>query len=99
MIPLGEKCKCGKIHVIKSMEEFEKLSPSEKKKGYKTLHRIFRDGYYLSLDVNGEVWEIYLPLSTLTIERIQEEESEPEDREQEQKEEMEELIDSDEDED
>jgi hypothetical protein len=97
MIPIGEKCKeCGRIHVVKSMKEYEELSPRIRTKAYKTEHRIFQDGYFTSLDVKDEIWEIYLPLSTLTIE-IQEE-PEPEDREQEQKE-MEELIDSDEEED
>jgi hypothetical protein len=97
MIPIGEICKeCGKIHAIKSMDEFESLSPRLRVQAYRSEHRVFRDGYYLSLNVNDEIWEIYVALSTLRIERIQEEESE--DREHEQKE-MEEIIDSDEEED
>jgi hypothetical protein len=79
MIPIGERCKeCSKIHVIKSKEEYQKLSPRIRAQAYRTEHRVFRDGYYLSLNVNDEIWEIYVALSTLRIERIQEEEPEEE---------------------
>jgi len=81
MIPIGEICKeCGKIHMIKSMDEFERLSPRLRAQAYKSEHRIFQSGYYKSfLDIDSEtIWEIYLPLSVFKIERIQEEESEEE---------------------
>jgi hypothetical protein len=79
MIPIGKRCEeCSKIHVIKSMEEFERLSPQIKAKAYRSEHRVFRDGYFLSLNVNDEIWEIYVALSTLRIERIQEKELEEE---------------------
>jgi hypothetical protein len=77
MIPIGERCKeCGKVHIIKSMDEFERLSPRMKAQAYRTEHRIFQSGYYKSfLDVDSEtIWEIYLPLSVFKIERVQEEE-------------------------
>jgi hypothetical protein len=81
MIPIGEKCKeCGRIHVVKSMKEYEELSPQTKTKAYKSEHRIFKLGYYTSLDVNDETWEIYQPLSTLTIEIQEESEPEPEEK-------------------
>jgi len=79
MIPIGQVCKeCGKIHAIKSMDEFESLSPRLRAQAYRSEHRVFRDGHYLSLNVNDEIWEIYVALSTLRIERIQEEEPEEE---------------------
>jgi len=85
MIPIGERCQeCGKTHVIKSMEEYLKLSPRIRAQAYQSLHRIFRDKYFLSVNVNEEIWEIYLPLSTLRIERIQEEEDHEEESQEEQ---------------
>jgi len=77
MIPIGVKCEeCGKIHLIKSMDELGTLSPHMRAQVYRSEHRVFRDGYSASLDVNDEVHEFYLPLSIFKIERIQEEEPE-----------------------
>lgn len=87
MIPIGERCgECGKTHIIKSMEDYLKLSPRIRAQSYRSEHRVFRDKYFLSININDEIWEIYLPLSTLRIERIQEEEEE--DHEKESKEEQ-----------
>jgi hypothetical protein len=99
MIPIGQRCEeCGKIHIIKSMDEFENLSPRMKAQAYRTEHRIFRDKYFTSCVIDPEtIWEIYFPLSVFKIERVQEEESESE--EDKQKEEFEQILDSDEEED
>lgn len=64
MPPIGKICPvCHKIHYVKPMEIWDDLTPREKTKGYETEHRIFRDGYWKSLDQNNEVWEFYLPLT------------------------------------
>ena len=68
MIPIGERCEeCSKIHLIKSISELNTLSPSLRIKIYKSEHRVFRDGYFASLDMNGQTWEFYEPLTVWKI--------------------------------
>ena len=83
MIPIGKKCPvCSKIHLCKSIGELERLSPKERIKTYKTVHRLFQAGYYCSLDRdsedsgNSEVWEFYTPLSVFKLEFLHEKELE-----------------------
>jgi len=64
MIPIGQQCKiCKKIHLIKSIEVWDNLTPRERAKAYQTEHRCFRDGYFKSIDKESETWEFYLPLT------------------------------------
>ena len=73
MIPIGSVCpECYKIHLIKAIAELDNLSPSLRAKKYKTEHRVFKDGYYASLNMGNEIWEFYLPLSVFKFGRIQE---------------------------
>lgn len=79
MIPIGERCEeCGKIHLIKPVSELDNLSLALRVKKYKTEHRVFKDGYYASLEMNGEIWEFYLPLSVFKLEVLKEKEQESE---------------------
>lgn len=104
MIPVGSVCpECHRIHLIKSLEELGTLSPHMRARVYRSEHRVFRDGYSASLDMNNEIshqletWEFYEALTVwkLSLSQYREEVSESD----KQQEEMEEIIDSDEEED
>jgi hypothetical protein len=77
MIPIGKKCpECSKIHLVKSMEVLDSLSPKQRTQLYRSEHRIFDAGYFGSLDMDNHVWEFYLPLSVFKLEFLQEKEPE-----------------------
>jgi hypothetical protein len=88
---VGEKCsQCGKVHLVKSEEIWNSLSPKDRLRAYKTMHRIFRDGYLRSLDMNVdsetegtrfEVWEFYSALSIHKLEIVEEKEKEEKEKE------------------
>jgi hypothetical protein len=81
MPTVGEKCEfCQRIHVVKSMDILENLTPKQRTQTFKAEkeHRLFIDGYYCSLNMDSEVWEFYEPLTVwkLSLEREEEEKKE-----------------------
>ena len=79
MPTVGEKCAiCQRIHIVKSMEILENLTPRQRTETFKAEreHRIFIDGYHCSLNMDSEVWEFYEPLTVwkLSLEKEEKEE-------------------------
>ena len=78
MLTVGKKCsECGKIHLVKSMDTFNSLEPRIRARAFKTEHRLWKNGYLFSLNMNmdSETWEIYDPLTVwkLSLEKEEEE--------------------------
>jgi hypothetical protein len=67
---VGEKCSiCQRIHVVKSMEILESLTPRQKVQTFKAEkeHRLFITGYCASLEMDNQIWEFYKPLAVWKI--------------------------------
>jgi len=78
-IPYGKVCEeCNRIHLVKSLDFFNSLEPSIRKKAFKSEHRLWKSGYLFSVNVDSFTYEIYEEIASkkilIAIEETQKEE-------------------------
>lgn len=72
-VEYGKLCKeCNHTHLVKSLDFFDSLSPSIRKNAFKTEHRLWKDGYLFSLNIDPETTlEFYSALSIAKLKVIE----------------------------
>jgi hypothetical protein len=60
---VGKKCTlCNKVHLARTLRDFENLTPRERTQIHKTEHRVFPHGYLGTLETSdNELLEFYDP--------------------------------------
>jgi hypothetical protein len=59
---------------VKSLDFFNSLEPKIRAKAFKTVHRLWKEGYLFSLNMDSETYEFYSALSIAKLEIIEKKE-------------------------